>query len=234
MDAGALIALFALGVAIVVGLAILGAVQARKRRDELHAYAVSRGWTFAPRDDRWTTHFDGTPFGSGHDRRASNVMTGLYDGRGVLVFDYVFHTTETSTNAQGHTTRREVSHPYAIVAIDAGVRFPDLRVTPEGMFMRVVGKLLNRDIELESEDFNRAFTVTCEDRKFASDVLHPRMMEALLGYRDIGWTFNKDWILAYEEGRHTLAELERRLGALDAVLDGIPEFVWREAKGPTP
>lgn len=219
------------GLALVLAFAALGAYLAKKRRDEFRAFAATRGWTYAERDDRWCHHFEGQPFGQGHDLRARNVVTGQHDGRGFVAFDFVFHTTETSRNSQGHTTTREVSHDYSIVAVDTGVAFPRLQVTPEGFFTRFVGKLLNKDIELESEEFNRAFTVTCEDRKFASDVLHPRMMETLLAVRDIGWGFTGTWVLAYEPGQHTLPELERRLGALDAVLDGIPEFVWREVRG---
>ena len=60
------------------------------------------------------------------------------------------------------------------------------------MIGRLIGRLTNRDIELESEDFNRAFTVSCPDRKFASDVLHPRMMEFLLQHRALAFRFDQD------------------------------------------
>ena len=45
---------------------------------------------------------------------------------------------------------------------------------PEGCWTGSSGGLAGNDIELESDDFNRAFSVSCPDRKFASDVLHPR------------------------------------------------------------
>jgi Protein of unknown function (DUF3137) len=233
MATALIVTIFVLFAAIVIGFAVLSAIAARRRRDEFRAFAASKGWSYAQRDDRWATHFNGAPFGQGHSIKAGNVLTGQYDGRNMVAFDYVYYTTEHSTDAQGHSHTREESHPYAVVAVDCGVTLPDLRVTPEGLFSRFFGKLLNKDIELESEDFNRAFTVTCDDRKFASDVLHPRMMELLLTYRDIGWGFNGSWILAYEPGENSLAELQRRLQALDQVLDNVPEFVWRDRKGPT-
>ncbi|MDP9823148.1 hypothetical protein J2S59_002957 [Nocardioides massiliensis] len=104
-------------------------------------------------------------------------------------------------------------------------------MTPENFFGRFVGRITNRDIELESEDFNRAFTVTCPDPKFAYDVLHPRTMELLLRSRDLAWRFEGDTLLAVSSGKHSPAEVTRVLGVLDAVLDGIPEFVWREVRG---
>ena len=227
---------------IVGGVVVVGAVAfvfwkiEQKRRQALAAFATSKGLRYKERDDSVVSRFTklGDPFDRGFDREARNVMSGKWDGRQAVAWDFRYHTWETKRDSDGHSRREKEDHNMFVVAVTSGHDFPDLSVRPEGFLGRTVGRMTGSDIELESEDFNRAFTVTCEDRKFASDVLHPRMMEALLGYRDIGWTFNKDWILAYEEGRHTLAELERRLGALDAVLDGIPEFVWREAKGPTP
>jgi hypothetical protein len=220
-------------VVIATLMIVLSIIAAKKRREAFSAFAASRGWTYAERDDRWGEQFDGHPFDQGHNRQSSSVLTGTHDGRPCVVFDFTYHTTETSTDAQGHTSSHEESHDFAITAIDCGVVFPRLTVTPEGFLRRFVGKLFNKDIELESEDFNRAFTVTCEDRKFASDVLHPRMMELLLTRREMGWGFNGRWILSYDGGSTDLAEIDPKLAALDSVLDNIPEFVWREVKGPS-
>ena len=118
-----------------------------------------------------------------------------------------------------------------MVALDLGATVPTLQVTPEGMFSRMVGRLTNRDIELESEDFNRAFTVTCPDRKFASDVLHPRMMEYLLQHRDSDFRFEGSWLLSTESGQTSIESVEPRLRVIDGVLDNVPEFVWREVRG---
>ena len=84
---------------------------------------------------------------------------------------------------------------------------------PENFIERVVGRLTNSDIELESEDFNRAFTVRCPDRKFASDVLHPRMMELLLQSPDAAFRFDRQWILDCEDGQVALEEIEPRAAA---------------------
>ena len=52
-----------------------------------------------------------------------------------------------------------------------------------GRDSRMFGKLFNADMQLESEEFDRAFTVTSDDRKLASAILHPRTMEGLRAYR---------------------------------------------------
>lgn len=228
MNASLIVAVFAVGVCLVVLVAVLGHLAAKKRREEFAAFAASKGWTYVQRDDRWCNRFDGHPFGTGEDRTAQNIVTGRYDDRAFEAFDYSYVTTSTSTDANGNTTTDRTTHSFSVVAIETGVELPRLEVAPEHWFGRMVGRLTNRDIELESEDFNRAFTVTCPDRKFASDVLHPQMMEFLLGHRDLGWRFQDRALLAVHSGDHSLVELEARLGIIDGILDRVPEFVWRE------
>lgn len=223
-----------LGVLVVIGAAVYAAAQARKRRDAFRLTAAQRGWHYAERDDRWTTRFQGAPFGDGRDRRASNVVTGVHDGRAFVAFDYHYETTEHYTDAQGHSRTRTVNHDYSVIGLELGVRYPNLAVTPEGFFTRAVGRLLNRDIELESEEFNRAFTVTCTDRKFATDVLHPQMMEYLLALPRTGFSLRDGSAMMVRDGHHSLAEIDDKLRALDGIGDRIPEFVREAWRGPVP
>jgi hypothetical protein len=226
----AMFVLFAVVVFGVGGLvAYLTYQQAKKRREALAAYAAQKGWSWTQRDDRWVDFGSTSPFGQGHSRHADNVLQGQHDGRTAVAFDYRYNTTETSTDAQGHTTSREVAHPFSITALDAGAAFPALSVTPEGFFGRLAGRITGNDIELESEDFNRAFTVHCPDRKFASDVLHPRTMEFLLAHPDAQFCFEGKWVLSAHPGRHSIEQLDQRLAVLDTLLDQVPDFVWREA-----
>lgn len=231
MNSGLVFLLFGGFVCLVILMVVLGVVAAKKRREAFAALAAQHGWSYTERDDRWNDTFTGSPFDQGHNRQSSNILRGDYDGRGFVAFDFAYHTTETSTDSNGHTSSREESHRYGVVALDVGATFPALQVSPEGMFSRLVGRLTNHDIELESEEFNRAFTVTCPDRKFASDVLHPRMMEFLLGHRDSSFRFDRTWILSVERGRTEIEQVVPRLALIDTVADNVPEFVWREVRG---
>lgn len=217
--------IFIVGLVLVVGIAVVAYLADKKRREQLQGIAASRQWHYQERDDSWVDRFEGDPFGRGRKRQAHNVMTGKHDGRDFVGFDYVFHTTETSTNAQGHTQTREVSHWYSVLGLRVGADLPRLEVSPEGFFGRAIGKMTGRDIQLESEEFNRAFTVECADRKFAYDVLHPRLMEQLLRTRDVGWKVQQGWILTIEPNKHGVEEIDRRLMVIDGVLDALPDFV---------
>jgi hypothetical protein len=220
------VVLVALFVFVAVAAIVYGFVQAKKRREEMAAYALSRGWRYEAYQPLLVDRFQGAPFGIGDDRQATNAVYGRHDGRDFVSFDYQYETT-TGTGKDRHTT----THTFSVLALSMGVSLPTLTVDPENFLERVVGRLTNSDIELELEDFNRAFTVTCADRKFASDVLHPRMMEFLLQHRDVGWRFERDSMIVVASGRRTIPQIDATLALMDQISDRIPEFVWRQVRG---
>lgn len=223
-------ALLLVGLLVVVGAAYYSWYAAKKRREAFAALAAAKGWTYVERDDRWVEAFEDSPFGTGHRRSAKNVVSGSFDQRPFVSFDYTYYTTEVSSNGKT-TTTREVAHPFGVVALDIGVALPALSVEPEGMFGRMIGRLTGHDIELESEEFNRAFTVHCPDRKFASDVLHPAAMEFLMLHRGTSFRFDGRYALTVESGTVPIETVEPRLGYLDQLLDTVPEFVWQDVRG---
>ena len=150
-----------------------------------------------------------------------------------MAFEYRYSTRQT-TRVNGQTRTRSVVHPYSVVAVGTGASFPPLRVTPEGMVGRLIGRITDSDIELESEDFNRMFTVSSPDRKFASDVLPPRMMQLLMRWPDLGWQLQAAYLIVFHGGSHSEAEVEAKLPVIDAIVDGIPDFVWRAVLGQVP
>jgi len=215
------------GFGLVFVVAFLGYLAAKKRREELAALAAARGWTYAASDDRYVDRWSGAPFEQGHDRRAENVLTGVHDSRPFVAFDYRYSTTSTSTDAQGRTSTHTEVHNFSVIALQVAVTLPDLAVSPEGFLSRMVGRLTGKDIEFESEEFNRAFTVTCSDRKFATDVIHPRMMEYLLTLRELAWSFRADSLVTVSAEQHSPAVLDQKLAEIDGIVDRVPEFVWK-------
>jgi hypothetical protein len=221
----ALFVIFAIGVLAVGGLLAYGSyLGAKKRREGMARLAAARGWSYAEQDDSWANRFDGAPFGIGFDQKALNMVGGEHDRRKFVAFDYWYSTREGSGKSR-HTVR----HVCSIIAISTTAVLPDLAVMPEHLISRFIGRLTNTDIELESEQFNRAFTVTCDDRKFATDVLHPRMMELLLTTPDLGWSLRSGTLLVASEGEHGVARLDGVLRTIDAIIDQFPGLVWQQA-----
>ena len=224
--ASGVVFLFAAFLAVAVLGVVFSYLAAKKRREELATYAASRGWRYEVDQPLLVDRFTGPPFGLGFGRRAYNALYGSHDGRDLVSFDYEYKT-QTS---DGKQTTTHV-HVFSVLGLSMGVLMPPLSVDPENLLDRFVGRLVGNDIDLESEDFNRAFTVSCTDRKFASDVLHPQMMEYLLQHRDLGWRFEQDSMLVIAQGKRTPAQIDATIEVMDGITDRIPEFVWLRLKG---
>ena len=224
--ASGVVFLFAAFLALAVLAVVFSYLAAKKRREELATYAAARGWRYEVDQPMLVDRFTGPPFGLGFGRRAYNVLYGSHDGRDLVSFDYEYKT-QTS---DGKQTTTHV-HVFSVLALSMGVLMPPLSVDPENFLDRFVGRLAGNDIDLESEDFNRAFTVSCPDRKFASDVLHPQMMEYLLLHRELGWRFEQDSMLVVAQGRRTPAQIDATIEVMDGITDRVPEFVWLRLKG---
>jgi hypothetical protein len=216
------------GLAVLLGIAVLvvylGLRKAIDRRKQLASYAAAQGWRYEREQPLLVDRFSGAPFGLGESRRAYNALFGTHHGRDLVAFDYEYE----SRTVDGKQTR---THVFSVLGMNMGVPMPPLRVDPEGTLDRLVGHVLGDDIDLESEEFNQAFTVSCPDRRFASDVLHPRMMEYLLQYRQLGWRFERDSMLVVAEGRRTPAQIEATIQVMDAITSLVPDFVWLRLKG---
>jgi hypothetical protein len=218
--------LFAAFLAIAVLVVVLSYLAAKKRREELAAFAASRGWRYEAEQPLLLDRFTGPPFGLGFGRSAFNVLYGRHDGRDLVSFDYVYKTR--TSNGKQTTTH---THRFSVLGLSMGVFMPPLSVDPENFLDRFVGRLSGNDIDLESEDFNRTFTVSCPDRKFASDVLHPQMMEFLLQHRQLGFRFEQDSMLVVATGARTPEQIDATLAVMDGITDRVPEFVWLRLKG---
>ena len=173
----------AFAIAAIIGIVIyFGYLAEKKRREELAALAGQIGWRFDPtkdksHDDEYA-HFE--IFRRGHSRCAFNTLTGevTIDERNdtATMGDCVYKsTTTTGKSTQTHTYRCSylILHlPFANV--------PDLLIRREGMFDKLAGAFGFDDIDFESAEFSKRFHVKSPDKKFAYDVIHPRMMEFFL------------------------------------------------------
>lgn len=166
-----------------IGLAIyFSHLAAKKRREAMAALAVELGWRFDPSNDRSHddeyAHFE--IFRKGHSRVAYNTLYGSTDIDGrtytVKMGDFDYKVTHQS-GKNSHTTTYRLS--YLILHLPFG-RTPDLLIRREGVFDKLAGVFGFDDIDFESEEFSRKFYIKSSDKKFAYDVVHPRMMEWLL------------------------------------------------------
>jgi hypothetical protein len=148
----------------------------RRRAAEWQRLAATLGFAYEPAGAREVALRQ--PHGllhRGREPRISNVIHGSHRGRMMLCFDHTF----------GQAFRGDVSdHMRTCVLMPLPVAGAALTIVPvpEDPAKQ---SLVRRDIEFESDDFNRRYDVGCEDRRFAFDVLHARAIELILRYRPL-------------------------------------------------
>ncbi|HEY0689600.1 MAG TPA: hypothetical protein VGD71_11195 [Kribbella sp.] len=218
MSAFELLAILAVSIPFVAVVALALHLAAR-RRDLLKARAYGAaqlGWYPAP-PSTWLVEVAAGLFQRG---RAGEMVTGGFRDRGVCVLDYSY--TTTSTNGQGQTI--STNHDCHLVALNVPVALPPLTLDAESKLARLTG----RDLELESKAFNDAFRITCADNRYASAVLHPRMMEWMLMNPGLRWQLAGNALVSWGPGLWTLPDMLARLEAMNGVIDRIPPFVLRD------
>lgn len=172
-------------VLVVIAIATIGYyawLREKKRREALLALANRLGWQFVPaRDhshDEEYAHFE--IFRRGHSRSAFNTMYGMLDIDGQpysgKMGDFRYKVTSGSGKS---TTTRTYTFSYLIVH-SPFANAPDLFIRREGIFDKIAGAFGFDDIDFESSEFSKKFYVKSPDKRFAYDVIHPRMMEFLL------------------------------------------------------
>lgn len=225
--AGAVILVIAL-VAIVIVAIVVSAAAARKRREALLALAQSLGWTFdSGETGPWGEHQCFECFNRGHSRRAYNTMQGpvTIDGRtfGGLAGDYLYKiTTSNGKTTTTHTYR----FSYLIVRLP--FRTPDLLIRREGVMDKIKGALGFDDIDFESSEFSRKFHVQSNDKRFAFDVVSPKMMEFLLAACPGVSIANSLCCLTEGRGTWEPAEFRQRLDWTSAFFDLWPDFLTKQ------
>jgi hypothetical protein len=235
---------------IVILASVVQAQAKKKRQTELLDFAMRRGFVLHPNEEsgcgsflsgystggsilgsndfvaggqvagRLGSMFQGfSPFGVGHSRLIYNAMTGELPWGTFYGFDYRYVTG-------GGKNRHE--HRYGIVAFRVPLNFVKLGIRPEGFMDALGGALGLRDIQFESDEFNREYHVRSENDRFAFDILHPAMMEFLLSLQRLNWQFMGPYIVLIEDGNWPVPMLDSLIATVERFVQLIPDYVRQD------
>jgi len=214
-------AFFALVAAGIVALIIWGIVRVRQRREALARLAAQWGLRYYP-DDPFDlparyAHFD--LFNSGHTRAASNVMAGRIDGRDAILCDYQY-TTGSGKN--------QSTHYFQAVLLAMPILAARMHMRRESIFDKVASWVGHDDINFESAEFSRRYHLKCDDRKFAYDLFHARLIEYLLACGECPTLeMNGPTLLLYDS-QSKLENFRRLLDIGQEIIRSIPEYVLHQ------
>lgn len=211
---------------LIVVVAIYGAVQNKRRREELFEWANLHGLRFdsaeySNLDNDWPA------FGclqSGDNRYAYNISAGDWQGRPLMAFDYHFETHSTDSKGHRHTS----SHRFSGAIVESAVPLKPLLIRPEGFFDKIGEFFGHEDIDFESAEFSRKFFVKAEDRKWAYDILHARAIEFLLGRPQYCIQFEPRGAIVWKSALWSAAEFQAAIETVQGLLDGMPEYLVRD------
>jgi hypothetical protein len=210
-------------VLVAIGGIFLSYYLKKKRREEMHAFALQHGLAFTAEDLSGIVGWPFSLFGRGDGRGVENVITGMWKQKDpITAFDYWYYTE--STDSKGHTSRSY--HRFSCATVDVAAGFPHLEIAREGVFTWLADRLGMEDIEFESPEFNRRYNVKAGERRFAFELLDARMLR---------WLVDFDQGLAFEvAGNRLLAYRSRQGGSgmmplIETLLmfrDQIPRVAW--------
>ena len=218
---------------VLIFLAILVAVGAlayvayrakQRRREELALFAFQHGMQFSHDDPYDLTSHDFRLFQLGDGRGCENVMAGTWQDLPVKEADYWYYTE--SSDSKGQRTR--TYHRFSVVLAEMGCTLPHVSVEKENVLSWVAGHLGFHDIEFESEEFNRMFTVKAKDQQFAFELLDARMIKWLQSTGgQFGFEVSGQGLLVWS-GRRRAGELVPLFGCATMFCDHIPRLVWNQ------
>jgi len=176
-------------------------------------------WRYLGSDDSVLDYYPVARGGYDHD--TEQLVRGSRDGIRMDAFEHHWKTTETRMVSDGrggsHIETYTENHVEAVCGFTLPFELPTISVN---------GAWSGPRVRFESEDFNDAFAVRAENAKFASDVIHPRMMEWLLAVRPAGGWSIAGRVVMFEVGQHDTFGLDANEAILRGFLGRIPRFVW--------
>lgn len=219
----------AMGIAIGLLLAMSAAVsaqgRAKKRRKKLTDFAAQCGLSYSPDTgglhERYASfaYFDR---GDRRSRRSANLISGRRGGLEWEMFDFWNGPDGSEQKPRGGL---------GVVIANLPASFPKTRIRSESIIDHVSSFVGMNDIEFESEEFSRRYHVSASDRKFAYDLIHPRMMEYLLAAPTVDWQLGGRTILLIRSRRYRVDELSGAMKLVEGFVRLIPQYV-RQDRGP--
>lgn len=215
--------LFGVVIAVVVAVVIIGAIQAKRRREAFAALARELGLGYTARDNTIASTYSFLDkLRQGSNRYAYNVIEGEYKGHFVRVFDFHFETHSTDSKGRKQTHH----HNFSFFMLYQERPWPELRIYPENILSRFGQMLGFDDIDFESVEFSKAFTVRSTDKRFAYDICHAKMMEYLLAHRDLSIEVEDQCVAMSFDRCLDVNEIPLRLDQLIEIRELFPRYLY--------
>jgi hypothetical protein len=117
---------------------------------------------------------------------------------------------------------------FSAVIVSSPIPLQPLTIRPEGLLDKVGEFFGAEDINFESADFSRKFFVKAVNKRWAYDVIHPRVMELLLASPPFRIQFGLVSVMAYRQSPFKPADFQAAFQVVCGILDQLPEYVIQQ------
>jgi hypothetical protein len=228
-------------IAVIAGVVVTVIMMLRRgerdddRRSMMVAYAAQRGYIIhVSKQSGWKAAFmpkssDNVaatrilsqlrrffPIDTGNHRQASNIIEVPLGSTSFLSIDFSHTITEG---------KNQVEHLWGISVLRVPCRFPHLLIRPRDRKDMIRQAFWLRDIQFESELFNRSYLVKSDHDKFAYDILHPEMIELIMALPAGYVQLSDNYILLAKPGLNTGRQIDDSIVMLKRLFEAIPQYV---------
>ncbi len=151
-----------------------------RRRLAMARFALDRGLEFRARNEEALSE-DFRLFGRGDGGRVRNVLQGEWNGVPVRAMDYDYFVTRTMWVFYRVKDWRR----FSVAVLDLGASVPLVIAERNGAAGLASDYMGFHDVQLNSDEFNRRFHVTADDREFAYQFFDLGMLRWLLNQPDL-------------------------------------------------
>lgn len=147
----------------------------------------------------------------------ANLLYGYHLGHPVHVFDFFCWQQRGRGWDKVNAT---------CFVIFLGKQFPTLQIYPETAVEKIAQALGGEDIDFESVEFSNAFVVKSEDKKFAYDVCHVRLMQHFLGRPFLAVDIEREYLALVSTPRAELDEIKDCLDEAINIRELMPAYLF--------
>ncbi len=215
--------LLVVAICVVVAAVLIPWVQQQRRADDLASVAARNGLEHSRHDPFGSTRVAFPLFRKGDGRVAENVVwRDRPDGLSTRAFDFSYYVE--AKDDLGRTQRSYTRFSCVMAQVDGA--WPDVTIQRSGLLAKALSLVGLGDIDLESEEFNRRFTLRSPDRRFAVTLVDAQMIDFLLS-TDARFAFSIKgrWVLLASDPV-AAAQVPALMRVAEAFVAHIPRVVY--------
>ena len=229
LSTGSIVIIVLVGLILFAGLCYVIYLDWKKRIEAMTAMAQELGLDFNHKPD---TSVDERfrqfrIFCKGKRRTATNTLSGEIQlggsARQILMGDYRY----TIESGSGKDKKSKTTRLSYLLLQTPGLNSPEVIIRKEGLFDKIGAAIGFDDIDFESAEFSRKFHVSSDSKRFAWDLIDPRMIEFLLDNDSPTIELDHGWVLFVTGRQWKLDQFRPMLKYSEAFLERWPEHVVR-------